>query len=302
MIWPRSTGDQRPTIQAKARVRTEAILVRISLARDLGQRKLVVSKNIGNPKLRRHLDGIRFVETSDESDADVRGVRGERGEFVRVFCECFVGVKELGAGARGQGCRNLVGVSRVDGRCDLVVYDIEEFVERLDDGLEFAESWRHGCCWMGRRVVGTRLLNSIADGGSQRTQEWGRVKIGRVRRTAEGGEEAVGAEDWGRVTGTQDLVGNGKGERPFFRWRDAKHRPSATLPSSLFGTRKASAHVRSRTCARLGFCAVRRKRIWLSPLGDTRARAGGPISRRRGRGRVESNPRNKRRVCILDLE
>ena len=52
-------------------MRTQTILIGPNSVRNLGQRKLLISKDIGDSEFRHDLDGIRFVEPPDESHTDI---------------------------------------------------------------------------------------------------------------------------------------------------------------------------------------------------------------------------------------
>ena len=80
-------------IQRRGSGRTQTILIGPNSVRNIGQRKLLISKDVRDSKFRYDLDGIRFVESPDESHTDIRWVCGKRGELVGVLCEGLVGVK-----------------------------------------------------------------------------------------------------------------------------------------------------------------------------------------------------------------
>ena len=52
-------------------IRTQTVLVRTDPIRNLGQRELLVPKNIWYSEFGYDLDGIRFMEASDERHADI---------------------------------------------------------------------------------------------------------------------------------------------------------------------------------------------------------------------------------------
>ena len=58
-------------IQGRGSVRTQTVLICADPVCDLGQRKLPVSKNIGDSQFRYDLDGVRFMEPPDKSHADI---------------------------------------------------------------------------------------------------------------------------------------------------------------------------------------------------------------------------------------
>ena len=65
--------------------------------------KFLVSRNITYPEPGCHPDAVRFLESSDRCNSDIRGVRGKSSKPVQVPCECLEGVEQLTTSTRGKG-------------------------------------------------------------------------------------------------------------------------------------------------------------------------------------------------------